>query len=140
MCKKKEYTSMFKSLSLKSKKVGYNTLTHRSYLIQDGIAFNNDGHVLHVLSHINPCVYHNFISLHTFSSFFLLYLSFFKFFSFSIIAFKPFFQSAKRTYLLLPLIFSTLIISAFVTNLCFFKNVFIWMSNCCFIKRNPIRF
>ena len=79
MCKKKEYTSMFKSLSLKSKKVGYNTLTHRSYLIQDGIAFNNDGHVLHVLSHINPCVYHNVISLHTFSSFFLLYLSFFKF-------------------------------------------------------------
>ena len=79
MCNKKEYTSMFKSLSLKSKKVGYNTLTHRSYLIQDGIAFNNDGHVLHVLSHISPCVYHNAISLHTFSSFFLLYLSFFKF-------------------------------------------------------------
>ena len=79
MCKKKEYTSMFKSLSLKSKKVGYNTLTHRSYLIQDGIAFNNDSHILHVLSHINPWVYPNVISLHTFSSFFLLYLSFFKF-------------------------------------------------------------
>ena len=77
MYKKKEYTSMFKSLSFKSKKVGYNTLTHRSYLIQDGIAFNNHGHVLHVLSHINPCVYHNVISLHTFSSVFLLYLSFF---------------------------------------------------------------
>lgn len=129
MCNKKEYTSMFKSLSLNSKKVSspYNTLTHRSYLIQDGIAFNNDGHVLHVLSHINPCVYHNAISLHTFSSFFLLYLSFFKF---------SFFVS---NFFIFDYSFQT-IISASVTNLCFFKNVFIWMSNCCFIKRKPIRF